>query len=75
MSKELGKNLLKIIGIGIVASPLALIGNMYYSSTMTKKTEYKNNLKECDFDKFYQNIINHYNPIDVPEECLENNTK
>ena len=44
MSKELGKSLLKIIGFGIVSSPLALIGHMYYSSTQVDKQKYITNL-------------------------------
>ena len=47
MRKELGKSLLKIIGFGIISSPLALIGHMYYSSTQVdRRTKTKTKRKK-----------------------------
>ena len=62
MSKELGKSLLKIIGFGIVSSPLALIGHMYYSSTQVDKQKYINNIKDLDMNKLFNNVKTKYGP-------------
>ena len=62
MRKELGKSLLKIIGFGIISSPLALIGHMYYSSTQVDKQKYINNIKDLDMNKLFNNVKTKYGP-------------
>lgn len=62
MISGLSKNLMRFIGVGIVASPLVLIGNMYYSSTRVERYEYEKNIKEFDYNTFYKNAEKHYFP-------------